>query len=118
MAERTAWRPSSQRTGEIQRAAISEPVIITNHGRPRMIMLTVEEFGRFKRESGEAVPVEVRRERKAAIRAGLLIDPLGYDTRDLRSCAISMAEAAISGKNRPFVDAEISAVERRLRGDR
>jgi hypothetical protein len=29
-----------------------------------------------------------------------------------------MAEAALSGKNRAFVDAEITAVERRLMGEK
>ena len=33
-----------QRTGDIQRAVISEPVVITNHGQPRLIISTVEEL--------------------------------------------------------------------------
>jgi hypothetical protein len=44
-----------QRTGDIQRAAIAEPVIITNHGRPRLIISTVEEFARLKVASGESL---------------------------------------------------------------
>lgn len=105
-----------QRTGEIQRAAILDPVIITNHGRARMVMMTTEEFIRLKQESGEPVPSELRRERRAVVRSGLPIDPLGYDTSDLRACALSMAEAALSGRNQSFVDAEIAAVENRFRG--
>jgi prevent-host-death family protein len=107
-----------QRTGDIQRAAVAEPVIITNHGRPRLIVSTVEEFARLKAASGEAIPAELRRERKAGVRQGLPEDPLGYDTSDIISCAGAMAEAALSGKNRAFVDAEITAVERRLMGEK
>jgi PHD/YefM family antitoxin component YafN of YafNO toxin-antitoxin module len=107
-----------QRTGDIQRAAISEPVIITNHGRARLVISTVEEFARLKAASGEVVPNELRQERKAVVRRGLPEDPLGYDTSDLVACARKMAEAALSGKNRPYVDAEIAAVERRLMGGR
>jgi prevent-host-death family protein len=105
-----------QRTGDIQRAAIGEPVIITNHGRPRLVISTVEEFARLKAASGEPVPAELRRERKASVRRGLPEDPLGYDTSDTMACARAMAEAALSGRNRAFVDAEIAAVEKRLMG--
>lgn len=105
-----------QRTGDIQRAAIAEPVIITNHGRSRLVILTVEEFVRLKEASGEPAPRELRRERKAGFRRGLPEDPLGYDTRDFWSCASAMAEAALAGKNRAYVDAEIAAVEKRLTG--
>jgi len=107
-----------QRTGDIQRAAISEPVLITNHGRARFVISTVEEFARLKAASGEAAPVELRPERRAVVRRGLPADPLGYDTSDMIACAKKMAEAALSGKNRPYVDAEIAAVEKRLMGER
>jgi PHD/YefM family antitoxin component YafN of YafNO toxin-antitoxin module len=105
-----------QRTGDIQRAAVVEPVLITSHGRPRMIISSVEEFVRLKEASGEPVPEDVLRERKAIERRGLPADPLGYDTSDMRACALAMAEAALSGRNRPFVEAEIAAVEKRLLG--
>jgi hypothetical protein len=49
------------------------------------------------------------------VRRGPLIDPLGYDTADIRQVAMAMAEAAESGRNRDAVRAEIRAVERRLR---
>lgn len=42
-------------------------------------------------------------------------DPLAYETRDVFACALNMAEAAISGKNRSFVEAEIAAVEDRFK---
>jgi prevent-host-death family protein len=103
-----------QRTGDIQRAVIAEPVIISNHGRPRLVIVTVEEFARLKAASGETDPAELLRERKAAVRRGLPEDPLGYDTGDIMACARAIAEAALSGKNRVYVDAEIAAVEKRL----
>ena len=105
-----------QRTGDIQRDAASEPVVITSHGRPRLVISSVEEFARLKRAGGEQVPREIVRERRAVVRRGIPIDPLGYDTSDIRKCALAMAEAALSGRNREFVDAEIAAVEKRLAG--
>jgi hypothetical protein len=41
-------------------------------------------------------------------------DPLGHPTSDLKSLALTMADAALSGRNRDVVNAEIAAVERRL----
>jgi prevent-host-death family protein len=102
-----------QRTGDIQRAVVVEPVLITSHGRPRMVISSVEEFVRLKEKSGEPVPKDVTRTRKAIVRRGIPEDPLGYDTTDLRTCALAMAEAALSGRNRAFVDAEIAAVRKR-----
>ena len=107
-----------RRTGDIQCAAALEPVVITSHGRPRMVISSVEEFARLKKASGEQVPHEILREPKAVVRHGLPYDPLGYDTADIRACALAMAEAALSGRNREFVDAEIAAVEKRLMGHR
>ena len=107
-----------QPTGDIQRAAVAEPVVIRSHGRPRMVIASVEEFARLKEASGEQVPREIVRERKAVKRRGLPDDPLGYDTSDLRACAMAMAEAALSRRNREFVAAEIAAVEKRLLGQR
>ena len=107
-----------QRTGDIQRAAVAEPVLITSHGRPRMVISSVEEFIRLEQASGEPVPIpkDVIREREAAVRRGLPEDPLGYDATDIKACALTMAEAALSGRNRPFVDAEIAAVKKRFEG--
>jgi prevent-host-death family protein len=103
-----------QRTGDIQRAAVAEPVLITSHGSPRMVISSVEEFIRLKQASGEPVPKDVIRARKAVVRRGLPEDPLGYDATDIKACARKMAEAALSGRNRPFVDAEIAAVKKRF----
>jgi prevent-host-death family protein len=105
-----------QRTGDIQRAAVAEPVLITSHGSPRMVISSVEEFIRLKQASGEPVPKDVIRARKAVVRRGLPEDPLGYDATDIKACARKMAEAALSGRNRPFVDAEIAAVKKRFEG--
>jgi hypothetical protein len=79
-----------------------------------MVMASVEEFVRLKEASGEPVPKDVIRERKAVVRRGLPDDPLGYDTADIQARALAMAEAALSGRNRPFVEAEIAAVKKRF----
>jgi hypothetical protein len=102
-----------QQSGEIQRSAATSPVIVLNHGKPRSVMMSVEEFRRLKIAAGETLPSEVQRPRPI-VRRGLLKDPLGYAKGDLRHLAITMAEAAESGRNRDAVRAEIRAVERRL----
>jgi hypothetical protein len=99
-----------QRTGDIQRAAVVEPVLITS----QMVLSSVEEFVRLKKASGEPVPKDVIRTHKAVVRRGLPEDPLGYDTGDIKTCALAMAEAALSGRNRVFVSAEIAAVKKRF----
>jgi len=103
-----------QQSGEIQRSAVVSPVVILNHGKPRSVMMSVEEFRRLKTAAGETLPTEVERPRPI-VRRGPLKDPLGYATADLRHVAMTMAEAAESGRNRDAVRAEIRAVERRLR---
>jgi hypothetical protein len=102
-----------QQSGEIQRSAAGAPVLILNHGKPRSVMMSVEEFRRLKRAADEALPAGVAKPRPV-VRRGPLRDPLGYDTADFRKVAIDMAEAAASGRNRDAVRAEIAAVERRL----
>jgi PHD/YefM family antitoxin component YafN of YafNO toxin-antitoxin module len=101
-----------QRTGEVQSAALREPVALTFHGRPRNVMMSVEEFARLKSAAGEPVPQVLQR--RAVTQRGLPDDPLGYDTSDFPACAAAMAEAALSGRNKSAVQAEISAVEKRL----
>ena len=102
-----------QQTGEIQRAAVSGPVVIMSHGKPRSIVMSVDEFRRLKQKAGETVPSELERPRPL-IRHVPMRDPLGYQTSDLKSLALTMADAALSGRNRDVVRAEIAAVERRL----
>ncbi len=102
-----------QQSGEIQRAAVSEPVVIMNHGKPRSVVMSVDEFRRLKKKAGEGVPQELDRPRPTVRRVPMR-DPLGYSTSDIRSLAVTMADAAMSGRNREAVRAEIEAVERRL----
>jgi hypothetical protein len=102
-----------QQSGEIQRSAAAAPVVVLNHGKPRSVMMSVEEFRRLKIAAGETLPSEVERPRRV-VRRGPLRDPLGYTTTDLRQVAATMADAAQSGRNRDAVRAEIAAVERRL----
>ena len=45
-----------KRTGEIQAAVAREPVVITHHGKPRAVMLSVDEYIRLKERAGEPVP--------------------------------------------------------------
>ncbi|KWV58080.1 hypothetical protein AS156_35205 [Bradyrhizobium macuxiense] len=102
-----------QQSGEIQRAAVSGPVIIMNHGKPRSIVMSVDEYRRIKQKAGEEVAPELERPRPVVRRVPMR-DPLGYATSDLKSLALSMADAALSGRNKEAVRAEIAAVERRL----
>jgi prevent-host-death family protein len=103
-----------QQTGEIQRAAVSGPVVIMSHGKPRSIVMSVDEFCRLKQKAAEAVPPELKRPRPVVRRVPMR-DPLGYATSDLTSLALTMADAALSGRNKDAVRTEIAAVERRLR---
>ena len=102
-----------QHSGEIQQSAAISPVVILSHGKPRSVVMSVEEFRRLKRAAGETLPPELERPR-AIVRRGPLRDPLGYVTTDIWEVATAMADAAISGRNRDAVRAEIRAVERRL----
>jgi len=54
-----------------------------------------------------------QRERAAVVQRGSAPDALGYDTSDFLVCARVMAAAALSGRNRASVKAEIAAVEKR-----
>lgn len=99
--------------GAVQDAARREPVLFTHHGQPNFILMSVEEFQRLKAAAAEPVPPEVLR-RHAVTQTGLAPDPLGYDTSDLVTCALEMAAAARSGRNRDAVAKEIEQVERRF----
>ena len=100
-----------QRTGDVQRAAASSVVVITNHGKARSVMMSVEEFVRLKRASGEPALLPKSR---PAVRRGLPVDPLGYDTSDLHACALAMADDALNERNQYAVEAEIRAAEKRF----
>lgn len=97
----------------VQDAARREPVLFTHHGQPNVVLMSVEEFQRLKAAAGEPVPPEILR-RHALTQTGLAPDPLGYDTSDLATCALEMAAAALSGRNRDAVAKEIEQVERRF----
>ena len=101
-----------KRTGEIQIAAAREPVVITHHGKPRAVMLSVDEYIRLKERAGEPVPTEVRAKRAVTVR--LDDDPLGYDVSDLGAAARRMAEDALSGRAAEAVEAELARVRRRF----
>lgn len=100
-----------QRSGDLQRAAASDVIVITSHGKPSSVMMSVDEFVRLKAASGEAVSLPASR---PTVRRGLPADPLGYDTSDLRACARVMADDARNARNQEAVEAEIHRVERRF----
>jgi hypothetical protein len=104
-----------KRTGDIQAASARAPVAITHHGKPRSVMLAVEEYVRLKSAAGEPIPPEVLPKRAVILRDDDT-DPLGYDTSDLRSAARRMAEDALSGRNAAAVSAELARVRRRYKG--
>lgn len=99
--------------GAVQDAARREPVLFVHHGQPNVVLMSVEEFQRLKVAAGELVPPEIRR-RHAVTQTGLAPDPLGYDTSNLATCALEMAAAALSGRNRDAVAKEIAQAERRF----
>ncbi|MEK1851687.1 MAG: type II toxin-antitoxin system prevent-host-death family antitoxin [Phyllobacterium sp.] len=90
--------------GDVQRAASRDAVVITSHGKPRNILLSVEEFRRLKEAAGEVVPSDLNTKRAATVRH--LPDPLGYDVSDLKAAARRMADDVASGRTRDAVDQE------------
>jgi PHD/YefM family antitoxin component YafN of YafNO toxin-antitoxin module len=99
--------------GDVQEAVRQGPVLFMHYGQPKSVMMSVDEFRRLKEEAGEAVPAEIT-SRRAVTQEGLPPDALGYDTTNLFACAIEMAAAAKSGRNREAVREEIARTERRL----
>ena len=101
-----------RQTGDVQRAASREGVIITSHGKPRNVMLSVEEFRRLKLAAGETPP-DMFEAPPAVVRHD--DDPLGYNVRDFPAAARRMAEDALAGRNDAAVAAELAALRERLR---
>ncbi len=101
-----------KQTGDVQRAASREGAVITSHGKPRNVMLSVEEFCRLKRIEGESVSPTLLVRKAVTIRH--VPDPLGYDTTHFETVARKMAGDALSGTNEDAVDAELAAVRRKL----
>ena len=100
-----------RRTGEVQIEAAREPVVVTTHGKPRCVLLSVEEYARLKRAASEPVPVELAPERDMAFRSGP--DPVGYDLSDVAAALRAMAADAIAKRARDAVEAERTAIRRR-----
>ena len=101
-----------RRTGEAQVEAAREPVVVTTHGRPRCVLLSVEEYTRLKRAAGEPVPVELAPQRGETARPQP--DKLGYDLADVAAALRAMAADTISGRTRDAVAAELAATRRRF----
>lgn len=99
--------------GDVLASCDTAPVVLLNRGQPRAVLMSAEEFRRLTRAAGEAVP-RAALPRRAAVVRGRGDDPLGYDTSDLLACARQMAEAALSGRNRRAVEAELARVRRRF----
>lgn len=94
-----------QRTGEIQTAALREPVAVTFHGRPRAVMLSTDEFCRLKELAGEPVPVELKVPPPEILRSEPE-DVLAYSTDDPVEAIVRMAKDDIAGVNRAVVRSE------------
>lgn len=102
-----------KRSGDVQRSALVAPVAITNHGNPRLVLLSVEEFGRLSRAAGEALPPELFR-RHPVVQHGIPDDPLGRDTSDFDTFVNEVVEHALSGRDRQSIVDEMHAAERSL----
>jgi prevent-host-death family protein len=100
-----------KRIGDVQSEASRDPVLITSHGKPRCVLLSVDEFVRLKSAAHETVPPEVRR--KPSFR--MQRDPLGYDLTDPDGAIRAMTEDVLSGRTGEAVQTELEAVRRRFR---
>ncbi len=101
-----------KQTGDVQRVADREGAVITSHGKPRTVMLSVEEFCRLKGIAGEAVEPELQPRRAPTLRP--VPDPLGYDVRHFETAARRMAQDALSGVGEEAVETELAAVRRKF----
>jgi prevent-host-death family protein len=61
--------------GVYQDKALVEPVFVTRNGRPRTVLVSVEEYQRLKRRDREALRVEELSERDLAAIAAAKVDP-------------------------------------------
>ncbi len=103
-----------QRTGDIQRAAVLEPVLLTSHGKPRTIIMSTDEFRRLKAAAGEPVPTEAVEAVGKTLRGQK--DPLGYDMSDYGAGVDKMISDVMSGRTKAAVEAELESVRRAFRG--
>jgi len=97
-----------KRVGDVQAEASREPVLVTSHGKPRCVLLSVEEFVRLKSAARETIPGEIRRRQGATLRAQR--DPLGYDLTDPDAAMLAMTEDAFSGRTGDAVRTELATV--------
>jgi prevent-host-death family protein len=102
-----------QRTGDIQKAAGLEPVVILSHNKPRNVVMSAQEFERLKKKAGEPVQVTLPTPSRT-VRAPN--DPLGYDTANFAAAAARMIDDARSGRTAAAVATELAAVRRRYSG--
>ena len=94
-----------QQSGEIQRAAAQAPVVITSHGKPRAVVMSVEEFRRLKTEAREEIPVEAIA-RQPTVFGPEPDDVLGYPERDAVEAVHHMAKDAVADINQGLVRQE------------
>lgn len=59
-------RDLQRRCGEIQDAALRQPVAITRNGRSRLVMLSIDEYERLKRRDRRVLLVEELTEEEVA----------------------------------------------------
>lgn len=104
-----------RQTGDVQRAASQEGVVITSHGKPRNVILSIEEFCSLKRVAREAVPSDLLPRRSVVVRH--VPDALGYDVSDFERVANQMSNDAINGVNDDAVEAELEHVRDMFRGN-
>ncbi|MCA1474154.1 type II toxin-antitoxin system Phd/YefM family antitoxin [Bradyrhizobium sp. NBAIM08] len=94
-----------QQSGEIQRAAAQAPVVITSHGKPRAVMMSVEEFRRLKTLAREEIPLEAIA-RQPTVFGPEPDDVLGYPEHDPVEAVHHMAKDAAAGINQDLVRRE------------
>jgi prevent-host-death family protein len=103
-----------RQVGEVQLRAAKAPVIITNHGRPRSVLMSAEEFVRLKELAGEPSAIEGLQKRAATFRNA--VDALGYDVSNQIAAMLLMARDAQAGRTKLAVESELAAVRERFGG--
>lgn len=101
-----------RRCAEVQSYAERAPILLTDYGRPRNVMLSVDEFARLKRAAGEPLPDCLVSQ--SPLRSKTAPDPLDRDTSDLDTAARRMAENAVSPQGRAAVEVELTRLRARL----
>ena len=102
-----------KQTGDVQRAAAVDGAVITSHGKPRNVMVSVEEFRRLKAAAGEDLPEEISQDTVTVLRP--VRDPLAYSGDDFVAEARRMARDALAGRDQIAIDAELAALRKRFR---